>query len=448
MLLAWVTFAAGGVYAWVWIPAGCATVALAVMVKPRVAADAPGCRFDVLLVVLALALCAQLVPMPAGVLMRIDPNALTLRQTLWIAPPGIERAALPVSILPGDTAAALGIFVSALLAFWACRRMCEEGETGRIVRAISVFGILASMAAIIQRAQSQELLYGVWRPGDAGARPFGPFVNRNHFATWAIMACPLVFGYLVARAPAEPAGRGLRHRIVAAARHLGSIRVWLAVSVALMVLAVFLSTSRSGLIGLCTTLGVGMLLARRRHHPQARQWMVFQVASVIAVVLGFANLGALTTRFDDALAPVARERGRRAIWEDTGRIINDFRLTGTGAGTYNVAINAYQKSEPGYSIGQAHNHYLQIAADGGLLVGIPAAAVLAAFALVARRRLIEDASSNFLVRAGAFAGIGGVLVQIFGERGLRMPANAMLCAVLAGIAVHAPRVMAPEPFSD
>ena len=31
--------------------------------------------------------------------------------------------------------------------------------------------------------------------------PYGPFVNRNHFATWMIMACPLVFGYLLARAP-------------------------------------------------------------------------------------------------------------------------------------------------------------------------------------------------------------------------------------------------------
>ena len=39
-----------------------------------------------------------------------------------------------------------------------------------------------------------------------GPLPFGPFVNRNHFATWAIMAMPLCFGYLAARLGHRAAG--------------------------------------------------------------------------------------------------------------------------------------------------------------------------------------------------------------------------------------------------
>ena len=86
----------------------------------------------------------------------------------------------------------------------------------------------------------------------------------------------------------------------------------------------------------------------------------------------------------------------------------------------------------------AHNHYLQLAAEGGALVTIPCAFALVSFLFVFRRQMATDTSSNVLLRAGAGAGIAAVLVQSFWDTGLRMPANAMLCAVLAAIAVHTP----------
>ena len=91
-----------------------------------------------------------------------------------------------------------------------------------------------------------------------------------------------------------------------------------------------------------------------------------------------------------------------------------------------------------FSIVNAHNHYLQLAAEGGALVTIPCVVALAGFLLLFRRRMANDTSSNVLVRAGAGAGIAAVLVQSIWETGLRMPANAMLCAVLAAIAIHTP----------
>ena len=44
--------------------------------------------------------------------------------------------------------------------------------------------------------------------------PLGPFVNRNHFATWAIMVIPLCLGYLgahaqVHRSPGKDSGGSL-----------------------------------------------------------------------------------------------------------------------------------------------------------------------------------------------------------------------------------------------
>ena len=438
ILLAWVTFPGGGVYPWVWVPAAGGALALALFVRPRIMSSGGG-RLDLVLILSAIAILLQLVPLPFSLIQWMDPNAIPLRAALWL-PVKIGDSAprvLPISILPLETLAAFGIFAAATLLFWSCRRICEIGGTGRMVRAIAVIGLVASVAAIVQRVENSELLYGYWRPQESGARPYGPFVNRNHFATWAIMACPLIFGYLLARAPAARAGQRISQRIVSAAEHLGSIRSWLAVAVCLLTLAVLLSASRSGVVGLLCAFAICAWLSNRRGVRQTRRWIVVQAILLLLVVVSFANFDALRSRFDETLMTPARDRGRTAVWRDTMRVIEDFRWTGTGAGTFAAAIIPYQTTEPGYAIGQAHNQYLQIAAEGGFMISAPAVLALTIFLILFRRRLLDADSSDYLIRAGAGAGMAGAVLQSVWETGLRMPANAMLFAVLAAIATCA-----------
>jgi len=434
-------FLGGGVYPWVWIPATVATFVLAVMLRPAIARPYQSRPLDLALIVSVVAVAAQLIPIPAFVLRAIDPHAVTLRSSLWLFPPA--ASSLPISIVPGDTAAALGIFGTAALLFWICRKICETGGAGRIIRGIAVIGLVASLAAIIQRSQSRELLYGIWRPLDAGARPYGPFVNRNHFATWVIMACPLVFGYLLARASAKRPQQ-LSQRLVAALQQVGSMRVWVVSSICLMTLALLISTSRSGLIGLMAALAASAWLSRSRQGAGVLRWTIFQGVLLAIVAISFANFDSLMARFDETLAVSAAGRGRSAIWADARRLARYFAITGTGAGTFGTANDVYQTAEPGYSIGQAHNHYLQIAAEGGALVLVPVAVASIAFLLLFSSRMKEDRTSNYLMRAGAGAGLAAVMVQSFWETGLRMPANALLFAVLAAIAIHSPAPVSPR----
>lgn len=44
---------------------------------------------------------------------------------------------------------------------------------------------------------------------------------------------------------------------------------------------------------------------------------------------------------------------------------------GTGLNTYGVSTLFYQTSVPGQHLREAHNDYLQLAAEGGLLLGVP-----------------------------------------------------------------------------
>jgi O-antigen ligase len=409
---------------------------LAVIVRPAIVVGGRTRILDLALMASAAAMAIQLIPMPPFILQGIDPQAVPLRRALWLSPP-LPSQSLPISIVPRDTLAALVVFGAATLLFWTCRQICAAGGAGRIIRGVAMIGLLASLAAIVQRSQSRELLYGIWRPLDAGARPYGPFVNRNHFATWVIMACPLVFGYLLARASTRQPQQ-LKQRLVAVLQQLGSMRVWLVSAACMMTLALLIATSRSGFIGLMAALAASVLLSRYRQDGRVLRWMVFQGALLSIVALSFANFDSLMTRFDETLAASAAGRGRSAIWADALHLARDFAMTGTGAGTFGTAITVYQTAEPGYSIGQAHNHFLQIAAEGGALVSVPAAFTVSAFLTLFVRRLRDDRTSNYLMRAGAGAGIAGVFVQSFWETGLRMPANAMLFAVVAAIATYAP----------
>ena len=320
--------------------------------------------------------------------------------------------------------------------FWTCRRVCAQGSTGRIIRAVVFIGIVASVAAIVQRARSIELLYGVWRPQDAGARPYGPFVNRNHLATWVIMACPLAFGYLLARAPRKENPQPFTQRAANALKQLGTMRIWLVAGVCLMTLAVMLSGSRSGLIGLLCAFALSTALTRGRGTLAVRRWVILQFSLLAAVVVSFANYDMLAQRFEETMTRAQEGRGRLAIWDDTIRLAADFPVTGTGAGTFGKAINVYQTAEPGYAIDQAHNHYLQLLAEGGLWLVLPGLLATGLFVMTAIRSLKQDLSSDYLVRAGACAGIAGVLVQSVWETGLTMPANALLLAMLGAIATH------------
>ena len=131
---------------------------------------------------------------------------------------------------------------------------------------------------------------------------------------------------------------------------------------------------------------------------------------------------------------------RAEIWRQTLPIIRDFPATGTGIGTYERAMLVYQEGNRQFTFNQAHNQYLQLAAEGGLLVGVPALVAAVAFVALATRRIRRDRSAAFWIRVGAVGALTGVATQGIWETGLRMPANAVLCGLIAAIAVHEPRV--------
>ena len=100
----------------------------------------------------------------------------------------------------------------------------------------------------------------------------------------------------------------------------------------------------------------------------------------------------------------------------------------------------YQSADLDQLYAEAHSDYLQIAAEGGLLIGVPAILLLLLTAREVRRRFREqrDSVTMYWIRAGAVTGLLTIALQETSEFSLQMPGNAALLCILAAIALHRP----------
>ena len=409
-----------------------ACVAAAVILRPRIAQG--GWRqCDCALITLLTFILLQLLPLPTAVWRLLSPSAEQVAAAIALTP-AATRLFEPISLDSRATLWAALVVTGSFATFVIARQLFSRGSVRTIVRAICSLGMAVSALAIAQAATAGRRIYWTFPTDHEGPLPFGPFINRNHFATWVIMAAPLCFGYLAARSDSHATGSSARSsrdgRIASAIDGRG---VWLFACGTTMVAALLLTLSRSGIISLALAGSLTILVTRPRGDSARHWWFGAAAAGAFIASSLVIDMSAVTARL--AAASTAIE-GRTRIWAETLPVVRDFWLTGAGAGTYETAMLLYQQSDRLWYYNQAHNHYLQLAAEGGLLLGIPAAFALFAYSREALRRIARDRSGIFWILSGVLCGLGAAALQSVWETGLTMPANAALAAVLAAIGVH------------
>ncbi len=433
-MVAWATLLAGGAYEWVGVSLIAASLLLIIVARPRLF-DAQTWALDAALLLALAAAALTMVPLPMALLSAIAPLRASLLDALTVGPRAISGWE-PISLDVQATVYSTGLAGAVLSTFWCCRQLCAREGPRRLVRAVAATGLVAAIAALAQTAIDPLRLYGLWQPLDGGARPFGPFVNRNHFATWALMAIPLALGYVGASLATRPATPTMAAAAAAWGRALGSRTAWVATAACLLLLALVTANSRSGLLGAVVVALTGLLIALRRLTVDARRWAAGAGLLLVVFLTVYARAQPLLLRAEETLRVGAG--GRPQIWRDTLRVIGDFWIAGTGPGTFPTSMLVYQQADGSLFANQAHNHYLQLLAEGGIVMAVPLIASLVAFAWLVRIRVAQDETSQIWMRVGAIAGLVGVAVQSCFETGLRLPGNAVLFAIAAAVAVHAP----------
>jgi putative inorganic carbon (hco3(-)) transporter len=427
----------GGAYRWFTLTL-IAMTALTLLVNVRAVLSAGRAQraLDISLIAGCALVAAQLLPLPPSLLQMLTPHAARLRGTLRLDSPFSSDAWQPLSTDPEATLHALAVAACATTAFFVARGVFATGGIRRWCRTLSWVGLAVSLAAVIQRATSPELIYGFWRPMDPNARPFGPFVNRNHFAAWLLMAGFVVAGYAVAHARIHIGSGPYRlRRVVRTVATAGThVHVSAALLMAVTVVVTLSRSAMSGLIGGAVVLG---LVARRRLRASRLSQLGFAAAAVmlaITLVSNFADLGGLATRVNDTMR--AAPNARLVIWRESLPLLRDFWITGVGAGAYGSAMLLYERTDAFFHYNQAHSHYLQLAIEGGVVQAIPWLMAASLFLRQAKQAFAEDDSEIFFIRLGALCGVTAIAIQSVWETPLRMGANAILFAAVCAAAVH------------
>jgi O-antigen ligase len=246
-----------------------------------------------------------------------------------------------------------------------------------------------------------------------------------------VMALPVTAGYLIARLHSRRSHTG---QPLGMSDAFDNTTMWLTTAIGFMSAALVVGLSRSGLVAAVAGLGSLWGLSSGRMAGRGRAWLLAGLLAIAAIAAAYANTGALSARVNETIS--LGLGGRSAIWRETWPMIKDFWLTGVGPGAYQRGMIVYQQSPRDVYYNHAHNEYVQVLAEGGLLLSLPAIVIVVAGGWRIRQRLSGDRTPIYWVRAGAVSGVIAIAVQSVWETGLRVPANGMLFAVLAAIALH------------
>jgi O-antigen ligase len=442
LIIALGTLAFGAVYPWGYVPLFVTAAAIGIAGLSRAGIRPPMRPVAAALLLLCAAAAAQLVPLPLRVLDWLSPSTPALLSRYDLAFAGGAGWA-PLSINPRSTRTAVFSLCALSLYLIGLSHLLHGRTIRSFPKALAIFAVPLGLFGIYSYERNNGLMYWFWETQDVpytlggGTNQFGPFVNRNHFGGWMLMTVCLLIGSLFARFE-----RVLPERRTGPRRPLewlGSAeanRLLLKIAAVLVaVISLVWTMSRSAMVGLAGAAAAFAWLALHRRRLDIRR----RGAAVAA--LGAALLAAILWRGPGALfAWFQNERdllGRFATWRDASGIVRDFPLFGTGLNTFSDAMLFYQAGNRGFHMAQAHNDYVQLAAEGGLLVGVPAAAAafLLGRAIHRNLRAARAESRGYWIRAGSAVGLVAIAIQEVFEFSLQIPVNALLFATLAAVAL-------------
>jgi O-antigen ligase len=444
LIVAWGALAFGAVYAWAYAPllaAATVTGALGLFERGRQMPRASR-RVIIALLCVGAAAALQLVPLTPAILEAVSPgtSAFLRSYTLRYA---LDPFPHPLSIDPAQTRLGLVFLGAFTLLLAGLARGLSRSRVRTLTVALIVLGAVLALIGIVQKAVLGDhtymgmKIYGFWTPESKLVVPFGPYVNRNHFAGWMLMGLPLAIGYLCALfEDGTRRAAGWRNRLLWFSTPAGGGALLVLTAAVLMSVSLVMSMSRSGMAGfaLAAIIIAGRLLLSLRS-TAARFAAVLTLT--LLVIVPAVTIGIDPTVERLSTDPRGSVETRLRVWNDTRAIIADFPVAGTGLNTFGTATVVYQTGSRDVHFQEAHNEYLQLAAEGGLLLGVPIAAVILLFAAAVRKRLREDTDRTASwIRFGAIAGILAMALQSLVEFSLQMPGNAAMFVVLAAISLH------------
>jgi O-antigen ligase/Tfp pilus assembly protein PilF len=389
------------------------------------------------LVALLAYMVFQLLPLPPALIKILSPGTYNLySDSVWLSEPA-KWLSLSINRKAG-LSEFFRFYSYACIYILSIQLLAKSGLFRKTVLIIAGFGALLAFFAILQHLVPNNKIYWI-RELTQGGTPFGPYVNRNHFAGLMGMIFPLIVSLFIYYLP-KFKDLSLRGKIAALfTTPKSNTSVLLGLSAVLTATAIFLSLSRGGIASLVmSVVFLGLLLAKRPGRKR-RGLVVVSVIIVTLYTVGWFGWGPVFQRFQN----IRNFQGeisdlRLDIWKDSLNIVRDFPLTGTGFGSYVSIYPAYKTIDNEGIATHAHNDYLELLTNGGVIFAF--LLVWFCFAVLRRSYSVFRARRDpfsIALFSGSLAGIFSILLHGITDFNLQIGANGLYFFLLMGLAVSA-----------
>lgn len=365
----------------------------------------------------------QLIPLPTGLIDLLSPQTLSLyRDGL-----GAQHlpAAIPLSINPEQTLGELFRFATNIAVYiLTIQLLSDPKRQQQALHVVLLLGCVVAVQAILYNFSGNDKLLWVQAVHKPGLI-CGPFTYKNQFAGFMEMLLPVALAMFFYFQPRTQYKQSVRRQLAEIFNQEGTNRYLLYGFVCVLIVSsLALSRSRGGMI--CTLLGllIFFLWCRRRFHLSLTMPYLLALLLVAGVGIGQVGWNTMDERFGAVvnaegtqLSETGRTlSGRTTFWKDSLPIVKDFPFFGTGIGTFSSIYPGYRGRPQSFYLGSAHNDYLELFTDGGL---IAAALVLGFLFTVFRTTLLvfarrRDRYQGYLY-IGSMSGVIALLIHCCAE---------------------------------
>ncbi len=265
------------------------------------------------------------------------PSVCLLLMTLW----GILQALLsPQKIVADSWLGVLFWFTAAMISVMATQLFRSLRAAANFRRWFMFFAAAVCVLELLEQASHTNLYY--WLIPSQRPAVFGPFAYWNNFAQFVELALPITLWTGLSKRRSSP----VPYLFIAA----------------LQIAAVVASGSRAGTALVLAELLVVVILAYQKRRDRR-----FLIGAALAFGLSFITIYAAGT---NVLIQELQEHDqlavRRSINQSSLEMIRERPLTGWGLKTYVPVYRMFAHYDDGTYVNQAHNDWLEWAAEGGI----------------------------------------------------------------------------------